>query len=142
MIKINNTDTGHGKIRYSYRISLVLSTDNPIERMKVIMDGNEQLSEWIKSNSSHIRKYKISGHEVFFESLEVINLFKETYTGKESRDYVIKSLRKKTRPPQKEKSTEDNAGGDTKSKKHVVTVRTQKRSPKANPNKSAPKGKS
>ena len=143
MIKINNTDTGNGKVRYSYRISLILKTENPIERMKFIMDGNANLSSWIQSNSSHIYKYKISGHELFLETVELTELFKKTYNGKESKDYIIKSLRKKPSKQQpKTRKSRDTSQGDKKSKKHVVTVRTRKQSPKANPNKSAPQAKS
>lgn len=141
MIKINNTDTGNGKIRYSYRISLILKTENPIERMKFIMDGNANLSSWITDNSSEIRKYKISGHELFLESVHLVDIFKKTYNGKESKDYIIKSLRKKSSNSQQRKTpkTPNISQEDKKAKKHVVTVRTQKRSPKASPNKLAPK---
>ena len=139
MITINNTDTGNGKTRYSYRISLVLPTENPIERMKLIMAGNANLSSWITSNSTEIRKYKISGHELFFESLETVDLFKKTYEGKESKDYIIKSLRKKTKQQPSTRKSRDTVQEDKKPTKHVVTVRTRKQSPKANPNKSAPK---
>ena len=139
MIKINNTDTGNGKIRYSYRVSLILTSENPVERMKSIMAGNESLSNWVKENSTAIRKYKISGHDLFFENIEQIELFKKTFSGKESKDYVIKSLRKKSRPPQKEKVTVNTSPAGKKPKKHVVTVRNRKQSPKASPNKSAPK---
>ena len=139
MIKVNNTDTGNGKIRYSYRISLVLKTDNPIERMKFIMDGNANLSMWITNNSDKIRKYKISGHELFLESMELVDVFKKTYIGKESKDYIIKSLRKKISKQQQNQKFPNTSRGDKKSKKHVVTVQTRKRSLKVNPNKSAPK---
>jgi len=139
MITINNTDTGNGKIRYSYRISLILKIENPIERMKFIMNGNANLSSWITNNSDKIRKYKISGHELFLESMELVEIFKKTYIGKESKDYIIKSLRKKTKQQPTTRKSQDTVREDKKSKKHVVTVRPRKQSPKANPNKSAPK---
>jgi len=138
MITINNTDTGNGKIRYSYRISLILKIENPIERMKFIMNGNANLSSWITNNSDKIRKYKISGHELFLESMELVEIFKKTYIGKESKDYIIKSLRKKTKQQPTTRKSQDTVREDKKSKKHVVTVRPRKQSPKANPNKSAP----
>jgi hypothetical protein len=139
MITINNTDTGDGKVRYSYRISLILKIENPIERMKFIMNGNANLSSWIQLNSSHIYKYKISGHELFLETGELVELFKKTYNGKESKDYIIKSLRKKSskqQPPTRK--SRGTSPGDKKSKKHVVTVRPRPQSPKVNPNKLAP----
>jgi hypothetical protein len=139
MITINNTDTGNGKIRYSYRISLILKIENPIERMKFIMNGNANLSSWIQLNSSRIYKYKISGHELFLETVELTELFKKTYNGKESKDYIVKSLRKKSSKQQPTtRKSRDTSQEDKKSKKHVVTVRPRKQSLKVNPNKLAP----
>ena len=74
--------------------NIILEVENPIERMKFIMDGNANLSSWIQSNSRQIYKYKISGHELFLETVELAELFKKTYNGKESKDYIIKSMRK------------------------------------------------
>ena len=39
--------------------------------------------------------YKIDTNMIFLETLDIVEKFKQTFDGKESRDYIIKSLRKK-----------------------------------------------
>ena len=43
---INNIDTGEGKVKFSYRIIVVVSDKDPISRMMDSLKANEQLNKW------------------------------------------------------------------------------------------------
>ena len=95
---INNIDTGEGRVKFSYRIIVVVSDKDPISRMMDSLKANEQLNKWAAGYRTSLTTkflYKIDGNMLFLESLNVVEKFKQTFDGKESRDYIIKSLRKK-----------------------------------------------
>ena len=43
---INNIDTGDGKVKFSYRIIVVVSDADPISRMMDSLKANEKLTIW------------------------------------------------------------------------------------------------
>ena len=43
---INNIDTGDGKVKFSYRIIVVVSDADPISRMMDSLKANEKLTKW------------------------------------------------------------------------------------------------
>ena len=43
---INNIDTGEGKVKFSYRIIVVVSDKDPISRMMDSLKANEQLNKY------------------------------------------------------------------------------------------------
>ena len=47
MNSICNVDTGYGKIRFSYRISLVVNDSTPIFRMMDTLRANSEINEWV-----------------------------------------------------------------------------------------------
>ena len=70
---INNIDTGEGKVKFSYRIIVVVSDKDPISRMMDSLKANEQLNKWAAGHRiSFTTKflYKIDGNMLFLESLD------------------------------------------------------------------------
>ena len=95
---INNIDTGEGRVKFSYRIIVVVSDKDPISRMMDSLKANEKLTKWAAGHRMTLTTkflYKIDANMLFLETLNIVEKFKQTFDGKESRDYIIKSLRKK-----------------------------------------------
>jgi len=95
---INNIDTGEGRVKFSYRIMVVVSDKDPISRMMDSLKANEKLTKWAAGHRMTLTTkflYKIDTNMLFLETLDIVEKFKQTFDGKESRDYIIKSLRKK-----------------------------------------------
>jgi hypothetical protein len=104
MKKINNIDTSNGRVRFSYRIWLVVDDSSPISRMIGTLEANNKLNEWLANSRVKWNfLYKIDDNMLYLETLQIVERFKGTFKGKESRDYIIKSMRK--HKPSKKKKT-------------------------------------
>jgi hypothetical protein len=106
MNRINNIDTSNARVRFSYRILLVVDNSSPISRMMGTLIANGKLNEWITNNRTRWNfLYKIDDNMLYLETLQIVDRFKETFKGKESKDYIIKSMRK-NKPFKKKKTGE------------------------------------
>jgi hypothetical protein len=68
--------------------------------------ANSKLNEWI--TNSRVKwnfLYKIDDNMLYLETLQIVDRFKGTFKGKESKDYIIKSMRK-NKPFKKKKTGE------------------------------------
>jgi regulator of extracellular matrix RemA (YlzA/DUF370 family) len=96
MSRIYNIDTGQGKIRFSYKITVVIDESSPISRMVDTIRANSQINSWLsKYRGRWVFTYKVNDNILYFETLQMVDNFKETFEGKESKHYIIKSIRSK-----------------------------------------------
>jgi hypothetical protein len=96
MNRIYNVDTGHGKIRFSYRIMLIVDNSSPITRMVETLKANGEINNWVSKHRSRWNfPYKIDDNMLYVDTLQIVDRFKETFDGKESKHYIIKSMRSK-----------------------------------------------
>jgi|TARA_B100001971_G_scaffold7277_1_gene5968 hypothetical protein len=92
MTRISNSDTSQGRIRYTYRILIQIDNSSPINRMMDTIRANTEINNWV----NQYRKiwnfnYKIDSNILFLETLNIVDKFKNTYNGKETKHYIIKS---------------------------------------------------
>ena len=88
---INNIDTGDGRVKFSYRIIVVVSDADPISRMMDSLKANEKLTKWAAGHRMTLTTkflYKIDTNMLFLETLDIVEKFKQTFDGKESRDFI------------------------------------------------------
>ena len=96
MNRIYNIDTSHGKIRFSYRIMLIVDSSSPITRMVGTLKSNSEINNWVSTYRTRWNfPYKIDDNMLYVDTLQIVNRFKETFKGKESKHYIIKSMRSK-----------------------------------------------
>ena len=97
MNKINNIDTSNGRVRFSYRISLVVNDSSPITRMMDTLRTNSEINDWVSIYRLRWNfSYKIDDNMLYLDTLQIIDRFKETFNGKESKHYIVKSMRSKS----------------------------------------------
>lgn len=108
MNRIYNVDTGHGKVKFSYRIMLIVDDSSPITRMVETLKANGKINDWISNYRTRWNfLYKIDDNMLYLETLQIVDRFKETFDGKESKHYIIKSMRSKNSNKRKKKKGED-----------------------------------
>ena len=108
MNKINNVDTGLGRIRFSYRIMLLIDDSSPIARMMDTLRANSEINEWIANSRGRWNfLYKIDDNMLYLDTLQIVDRFKETFKGKESKHYIVKSMRSKNSNKRKKDRGED-----------------------------------
>jgi hypothetical protein len=108
MNRIYNVDAGHGKIRFSYRIMLLIDDSSPIARMMDTLRANSEINEWIANSRGRWNfLYKIDDNMLYLDTLQIVDRFKETFKGKESKHYIIKSMRSKNSNKRKKNRGED-----------------------------------
>lgn len=96
MNRIYNVDTGHGKIRFSYRIMLIVDDSSPITRMVETLKANSEINNWVSKYRTRWNFfYKIDDNMLYVDTLQIVDRFKETFDGKESKHYIVKSMRNK-----------------------------------------------
>ena len=96
MNRIYNVDTGHGKIRFSYRIMLLIDDSSPIARMMDTLRANSEINDWVSNYRTRWNfSYKIDDNMLYVDTLQIVDRFKETFKGKESKHYIVKSMRSK-----------------------------------------------
>ena len=96
MNRIYNVDTSHGKIRFSYRIMLIVDDASPITRMIGTLKANGEINDWISKYRMRWNfPYKIDDNMLYVDTLQIVDRFKETFNGKESKHYIVKSMRSK-----------------------------------------------
>ena len=54
MNRIYNVDTGHGKVKFSYRIMLIVDDSSPITRMVETLKANGKINDWVSNYLSLI----------------------------------------------------------------------------------------
>ena len=108
MNRIYNVDTSHGKIRFSYRIMLIVDDSSPITRMVGTLKANSEINNWVsKFRSRWNFSYKIDDNMLYVDTLQIVDRFKETFDGKESKHYIVKSMRSKNSNKRKKNKGED-----------------------------------
>ena len=108
MNRIYNIDTSHGKIRFSYRIMLIVDDSSPITRMVGTLKANSKINEWVSKYRTRWNfPYKIDDNMLYVDTLQIVDRFKETFDGKESKDYIIKSMRNKGNKRKKNKGADE-----------------------------------
>jgi hypothetical protein len=108
MNKINNIDTGHSKIRFSYRIMLLINDLTPISRMMDTLRANSEINDWVSKYRVRWNfLYKIDDNMLYLDTLQIVDRFKETFKGKESKHYIVKSMRSKNSNKRKKNRGED-----------------------------------
>ena len=108
MNRINNIDTSNGRVRFSYRILLVVNNSPPITRMMDTLIANSKLNEWIANSRGRWNfLYKIDDNMLYLDTLQIVDRFKETFKGKESKHYIVKSMRSKNSNKRKKNRGED-----------------------------------
>ena len=108
MNKINNIDTSNGHVRFSYRISLVVDSATPISRMMDTLRANSEINEWIANSRGRWNfLYKEDDNMLYLDTLQIVDRFKETFKGKESKHYIVKSMRSKNSNKRKKNKGED-----------------------------------
>ena len=96
MKKINNIDTSNGRVRFSYRISLVIDDSSPITRMMDTLRANSEVNDWVSMYRLRWNfLYKIDDNMLYLDTLQIVDRFKGTFNGKESKHYIVKSMRSK-----------------------------------------------
>ncbi len=107
MNKINNIDTGNGRIRFSYRIMLLIDDSSPIARMMGTLKSNSEINNWVSTYRTRWNfPYKIDDNMLYVDTLQIVDRFKETFDGKESKHYIIKSMRSKGNKRKKNKGVD------------------------------------
>ena len=97
MNKINNIDTSNNRVRFSYRIMLLIDDSSPIARMMDTLRANSEINEWITNSRGRWNfLYKVDDNMLYLDTLQIIDRFKETFNGKESKHYIVKSMRSKS----------------------------------------------
>ena len=108
MNSICNVDTGYGKIRFLYRISLVVNDSTPIFRMMDTLRANSEINEWVSKYRLRWNfSYKIDYNMLYVDTLQAVDRFKETFKGKESKHYIVKSMRSKNSNKRKKNKGEN-----------------------------------
>ena len=108
MNRIYNVDTSQGKIRFSYRIMLIVDDSSPITRMVGTLKANSEINNWVsKFRSRWNFSYKIDDNMLYVDTLQIVDRFKETFDGKESKHYIVKSMRSKNSNKRKKNKGED-----------------------------------
>ena len=108
MNQIYNVDTGQGKIRFSYRIMLVVDDSSPVARMIGTLKANGKINDWVSKYRTRWNfPYKIDDNMLYVDTLQIVDRFKETFNGKESKHYIVKSMRSKNSNKRKKNKGED-----------------------------------
>ena len=108
MNRINNIDTSNGRARFSYRISLVVDSSTPISRMVGTLKANSEINNWVSKYRTRWNfPYKIDDNMLYVDTLQIVDRFKETFDGKESKHYIVKSMRSKNSNKRKKNKGED-----------------------------------
>ena len=108
MNRIYNIDTSHGKIRFSYRIMLIINDSSPITRMMDTLRANDEKNDWVSNYRTRWNfLYKVDDNMLYVDTLQIVDRFKETFKGKESKHYIVKSMRSKNSNKRKKNKGED-----------------------------------
>ena len=108
MNRINNIDTSNGRVRFSYRIMLLVNDSSPIIRMMDTLKANSEINNWVSKHRSRWNfPYKIDDNMLYVDTLQIVDRFKETFDGKESKHYIVKSMRSKNSNKRKKNRGED-----------------------------------
>ena len=108
MNRINNIDTSNNRVRFSYRIMLIVDSSSPITRMVGTLKSNSEINNWVSTYRTRWNfPYKIDDNMLYLDTLQIVDRFKETFKGKESKHYIVKSMRSKNSNKRKKNRGED-----------------------------------
>ncbi len=93
MSNLNNIDMGNGRVKYLYCIEIESEEKkNPVQRMQAVLSANIYLFKWTKKHANQLGKYKLSGNNLYLKTKKEIELFKNTYPGKENKQFTVRSI--------------------------------------------------
>ena len=72
------------------------------------LKANGEINNWVSKYRTRWNfPYKIDDNMLYLDTLQIVDRFKETFDGKESKHYIIKSMRSKNSNKRKKKKGED-----------------------------------